>query len=87
MSAIDEFHTTMTLCFTPEHLGIERHYTSPPRNPQDFADFVTWAVSRYASAAPRQHAPRKQVEISAGGRVAANLSPQNNCEDLGVGAR
>ncbi len=31
MSAIDEFDVTMTLCFTPEHLGIERHYTSPPR--------------------------------------------------------
>jgi len=48
MRALDEFATTMTLCFTPEHLGIERHYTSPPRNHQDFADFVTWAVERYA---------------------------------------
>ena len=48
MRALDEFATTMTLCFTPEHLGIERHYTSPPRNQQDFADFVTWAVEHYA---------------------------------------
>jgi hypothetical protein len=38
----------MTLCFTPEHLGIARHYTSPPKNPQDFAEFVSWAVKRYA---------------------------------------
>jgi hypothetical protein len=38
----------MTLCFTPEHLGMERHYTSPPKNPQDFAEFATWTVERYA---------------------------------------
>lgn len=48
MGALDEFAVTMTLCFTPEHLGVERHYTSPPRNPQDFADFASWAVERYA---------------------------------------
>ena len=53
MRALDEFAVTMTLCFTPEHLGIERHYTSPPRNPQDFADFAAWAVERYAP--PRHH--------------------------------
>lgn len=48
MGALEEFDTTMTLCFTPEHLGINPHYTSPPKNPQDFADFVAWAVGRYA---------------------------------------
>jgi beta-xylosidase len=48
MQALDEFDTTMTLCFTPEHLGIEPHYTSPPRRAEDFADFARWAVSRYA---------------------------------------
>ncbi|HUI84823.1 MAG TPA: beta-xylosidase [Candidatus Binatia bacterium] len=48
MSALDEFAVTMTLCFTPEHLGIERHYTSPPRDPRSFADFAAWAVERYA---------------------------------------
>jgi beta-xylosidase len=49
MSALEPFDTTMTLCFTPEHLGINRHYTSPPKNPQDFADFAAWAVGRYAA--------------------------------------
>ena len=49
MSALAEFDTTMTLCFTPEHLGIAPHYTSPPKNPEDFAEFASWAVSRYAS--------------------------------------
>lgn len=48
MRALEEFEVTMTLCFTPEHLGVERHYSSPPRNPQDFADFAAWAVDRYA---------------------------------------
>jgi len=52
MNALNEFAVTMTLCFTPEHLGVERHYTSPPKNPQDFADFAAWAVERYA--APRE---------------------------------
>ena len=48
MEALDEFDVTLTLCFTPEHLGIERHYTSPPVRPQDFADFASRMVSRYA---------------------------------------
>jgi len=48
MSALDEFGTTMTLCFTPEHLGIAPHYTSPPKDPNTFAEFCEWAVARYA---------------------------------------
>ena len=48
MSALREFNTTMTLCFTPEHMGVQPHYTSPPKDPKDFADFTRWAVSRYA---------------------------------------
>ena len=48
MKAIDEFNTTLTLCFTPEHLGIAPHYTSPPKDPQDFANFAAWMISRYA---------------------------------------
>jgi beta-xylosidase len=49
MHAIGEFTTTLTLCFTPEHMGIVPHYTSPPKNPADFADFARYIVSRYAS--------------------------------------
>jgi hypothetical protein len=52
MRALEEFDTTLTLCFTPEHLGIVPHYTSPPKNPQEFADFAAWAVSRYAPRMP-----------------------------------
>jgi beta-xylosidase len=50
MNALESFETTLTLCFTPEHLGIAPHYTSPPKNPQDFADFAAWMISRYAPA-------------------------------------
>jgi beta-xylosidase len=48
MSALEEFETTMTLCFTPEHLGMAPHYTSPPKRAEDFAEFAAWAVDRYA---------------------------------------
>ena len=49
MRALAPFRVAMTLCFTPAHLGIEDHHTSPPRDNQQFADFAAWAVSRYAS--------------------------------------
>jgi beta-xylosidase len=48
MSAVEEFHTTMTLCFTPEHLGVVPHYTSPAKDPKKFGEFARWAVGRYA---------------------------------------
>ena len=50
MEALEPFTTTLTLCFTPEHLGQSPHYTSPPRRVEDFAEFALWAVRRYASA-------------------------------------
>lgn len=50
MSAIEGFNTTLTLCFTPEHLGVVPHYTSPPKQPEDFAEFTRKIVERYASA-------------------------------------
>jgi beta-xylosidase len=54
MSALDEFDTTMTLCFTPEHCGVQPHYTSPPKDPQAFAEFAAWAVGKYAALASRK---------------------------------
>jgi beta-xylosidase len=50
MAALEDFETTLTLCFTPEHMGIAPHYTSPPKRAQDFAEFAVWAVERYAPA-------------------------------------
>ncbi len=50
MSALEPFEVSITLCFTPSHLGLEEHHTSPPRDNRDFADFAAWAVERYAPA-------------------------------------
>jgi beta-xylosidase len=49
MRQIEEFATTLTLCFTPEHLGMVPHYTSPPKSPADFAQFTRRIVERYAA--------------------------------------
>ncbi len=50
MDALADFDVTLTFCFTPEHRGIEPHYTSPPQEPQEFADFCGEMVQRYAPA-------------------------------------
>jgi beta-xylosidase len=50
MEALQDFDVTVTFCFTPEHEGIEPHHTSPPREPQRFADFCAWMIDRYAPA-------------------------------------
>ena len=50
MEALRDFETTLTLCFTPEHLGVVPHYTSPPKDPEDFAVFAAHMVARYAPA-------------------------------------
>jgi beta-xylosidase len=50
MQLLEPFTTTLTLCFTPEHLGIVPHYTSPPKRAGDFAEFAQWAVRKYAPA-------------------------------------
>jgi beta-xylosidase len=60
MAALEPFSVALTLCFTPEHLGLERHHTSPPQHNQDFAAFASWAVERYAPqpstfTSPLQH--------------------------------
>ncbi|MGH9534102.1 MAG: beta-xylosidase [Terriglobales bacterium] len=51
MAALAEFDVTLTLCYTPAHLGIEPHYASPPRDGQEFAAFAHWVAERYAPAA------------------------------------
>ncbi len=74
MRALAPFETTITLCFTPQHLGVEAHYTSPPKSKKDFAEFAAWAVGRYAPAGQRAepageptHEFRgEQVEVGAG---------------------
>ena len=50
MKALEPFDTTLTFCFTPDHCGIEPHYTSPPRCVEAFAEFCVQMVRRYAPA-------------------------------------
>lgn len=50
MEALADFEVTVTFCFTPEHLGVQPHHTSAPRDPQQFADFCAWMIDRYAPA-------------------------------------
>lgn len=76
MSALQEFETTLTLCFTPEHLGLAPHYTSPPKHVEDFAQFAEWAVERYA--------PSKQKCSTAG---AANYRSNGDCAEGKWGIR
>lgn len=55
MDAIADFDVTVTFCFTPEHLGIAPHHTSPPHDPRLFADFCGRMIERYAPHGVRKH--------------------------------
>jgi beta-xylosidase len=48
MKALEPFDVTLTYCFTPEHCGIERNHTSPPKNVDEFAEFCARMTRRYA---------------------------------------
>jgi beta-xylosidase len=48
MKALEDFDVTVTFCFTPEHKGVQPHYTSPPQQVEEFADFCVEMVKRYA---------------------------------------
>jgi beta-xylosidase len=47
MQAIEEFDTTITLCFTPPSIGKRPHYTSPPVDLNEFSVFAAEVVERY----------------------------------------
>lgn len=57
MKTLGPFTTTLTLCFTPEHMGIAPHYASPPKRVDDFIEFAVWSVRKYAAA---KHATAKK---------------------------
>lgn len=48
MKALDSFDVTATFCFTPESKGIQPHHTSAPQKIEEFADFCTEMLRRYA---------------------------------------
>jgi beta-xylosidase len=47
MEALQDFDTTITLCFTPPSKGKRSCHTSPPVRPEEFAEFATQVVRRY----------------------------------------
>ncbi|KAA2235701.1 beta-xylosidase [Salinarimonas soli] len=47
MTAVQDFDVTVTFCFTPEHLGIAPHHTSPPKDKMQFAEFCARMIRRY----------------------------------------
>ncbi|HYF51234.1 MAG TPA: beta-xylosidase [Planctomycetota bacterium] len=49
MAALEDFKVTVTFCFTPEHLGLAPHHTSPPKDVRQFADFCSQMMRRYAA--------------------------------------
>ena len=69
MKALEDFDVTVTFCFTPEHRGVAPHHTSPPREPQRFADFCARMVERYASP------DASSVSTQPMSAAAANASP------------
>ena len=64
MAALEDFNVTATFCFTPGHLGLEAHHTSPPRDINQYADFCAWMVDRYAPGRQMHAAPAaKEVDL------------------------
>jgi beta-xylosidase len=47
MQALEDFDTTITLCFTPPSLGLAPNCTSPPKDLAEFAKFAAAVVQRY----------------------------------------
>jgi beta-xylosidase len=47
MGLLDPWAVTATFCFTPESCGLQPHHTSPPREPEQFAEFCARMVRRY----------------------------------------
>jgi beta-xylosidase len=63
MEALAEFDVTLTFCFTPEHRGIAPHHTSPPLDPNEFADFcarMAWRYCLTTGVAAAKSGPRER---------------------------
>ena len=64
MLALEPFRVALTFCFTPAHLGLEEHHTSPPRDNKDFSEFAAWAVARYATPRTKQTHAEEVVQTA-----------------------
>jgi beta-xylosidase len=52
MRALEDFEVTLTLCFTPDHRGLQPHHTSPPQQPEEYAEFCARMARRYVGSSP-----------------------------------
>lgn len=48
MKALEPFEVTVRFCFAPESKGINPHHTSAPQRIEEYADFCTRMIRRYA---------------------------------------
>ena len=48
MKALEPFQVTVTFCFTPDGHGVAPHYTSPPKDIEQYAEFCAAMVRRYS---------------------------------------
>lgn len=48
MKALEPFEVTLTYCFTPPSRGVHPHYTAPPVEIEEFAEFCAEMTRRYA---------------------------------------
>jgi beta-xylosidase len=62
MATLDSFEVTVTFCFTPEHLGLAPHHTSPPLVIDEYAEFCARMVRRYAT--PRTLRPAAPASVT-----------------------
>ena len=58
MATLEDFETTITFCFTPEHRGLEPHHTSAPQVAEEFAEFCAAMVRRYAPSRVASEGPQ-----------------------------
>jgi len=63
MSALRDFNVTVTFCFTPEHLGMAPHHTSPPKRVEDYAEFCVEMIRRYAPAAKNAEPSTRSMSV------------------------
>jgi beta-xylosidase len=77
MDAVEEFDTTITLCFTPPSIGKRPHHTSPPGDLDEFAGFAAEVVQRYVLD---RHRPACVLAI--GAELSHGSDPQDRRPDL-----
>ncbi|RUY20448.1 beta-xylosidase, partial [Mesorhizobium sp. M7A.F.Ca.CA.004.12.1.1] len=64
MEALADFDVTVTFCFTPQHRGMMPHHTSPPLVPEEFAEFCSTMIRRYAPGMTSASLPTQRASAA-----------------------